>query len=164
MNAKEYLSQAFLIDKRINSKIEQLDNLRAISRMTNRQISDMPGSPNRNTHKLEDTVIKIVELEAEIDSDIDALVDLKADITHRIKQINGPEYQLVLELRYLCFKSWEEIAMQMGYDGVPPAWRGAESHFRLGIRAKKYGNNAGAVSAKKHQAFCSSKSIITVYG
>ncbi len=102
MNAKEYLSQAFLIDKRINSKIEQLDNLRAISRMTNRQISDMPGSPNRNTHKLEDTVIKIIELEAEIDSDIDALVDLKADITHRIKQINCPEYQLVLELRYLC--------------------------------------------------------------
>lgn len=116
MNAKEYLSQAFLIDKRINSKIEQLDNLRVISRMTNRQISDMPGSPNRNTHKLEDTVIKIIELEAEIDSDIDALVDLKADITHRIKQINCPEYQLVLELRNLCFKSWEEIAMQMGYD------------------------------------------------
>ena len=54
--------------------------------------------------------------EAEIGSDIDALVDLKADITHRIKQINCPEYQLVLELRYLCFKSWEEIALQMGYD------------------------------------------------
>ena len=30
--------------------------------------------------------------------------------------INCPEYQLVLELRYLCFKSWEEIALQMGYD------------------------------------------------
>ena len=116
MNAQEYLSQAFLIDKRINSKLEQLSGLHELARMTNRPLSDMPGSASRNVHKLEDTVVKIIELEAEIDADIDQLVDLKADITRKIKKLTCPEHQLVLELRYLCFRSWEEIAMEMSYD------------------------------------------------
>ena len=116
MKIKEYMQQAYFLDKRINSKIEQLDNLRELSKMTSRQMSDMPGSPNRNIHQMENTVLKIIDLENEINDDIDTLVSLKTAITHRIKGIQCPKYELVLELRYLCFKSWEDIAAEMGYD------------------------------------------------
>ena len=116
MTTKEYLNQAFLLDRRIHSKLEQVDSLHSLSRLTARPISDMPGSPNRNIHKLEDIVVKIIDLESEIDGDIEGLVKLKADITHCIKDVDNQEYQLILELRYLCFKSWEEIAVIMNYD------------------------------------------------
>ena len=29
--------------------------------------------------------------------------------------VENLEYQTLLELRYLCFKTWEQIAVQMGY-------------------------------------------------
>ena len=56
------------------------------------------------------------DMQAEINSDIDALVDLKRDIMRTIKEIENPEYQTLLELRYLCFKRWEEISMVMNYN------------------------------------------------
>lgn len=52
-------------------------------------------------------------MQEEINRDIDRLVDLKRDIVRAIKKVKKPEYQILLELRYLCFKTWEEIAVKM---------------------------------------------------
>ena len=54
-----------------------------------------------------------MELEEEINRDIDRLVDLKADITHLIKKLDSHEYQILLEQRYLCYKSWELISVDI---------------------------------------------------
>ena len=62
-----------------------------------------------------DAICRIIDLEREITDEIDRLVDLKVEISRRIKSITRIEYRLVLELRYLCFKSWEQIAEEMGY-------------------------------------------------
>jgi len=115
MNAKEYLSQAYRIDQRINSKLEQVRSLNELATKATNTISDMPGSATRNVHQMEDVVVKIVDLQVDINADIDELVDLKSDIMGVIKEVDSPEQQTLLELRYLCFKSWEEIAVAMGY-------------------------------------------------
>lgn len=63
-----------------------------------------------------DAVGKIIDLQNEINRDIDRLVDLKREIVTVIKAIENPEYQTLLEKRYLCFLTWEKIAVDMGYD------------------------------------------------
>lgn len=113
MTAKEYLSQAYRLDKRIDSKIEQLKSLNLLATKCTSTLSDMPKSQSAGNSRLEDTVVKIVDLQEEINRDIDSLVVLKRDIVRRIKSVQNPEYQIILELRYLCFKTWEEIAVQM---------------------------------------------------
>lgn len=113
MTAKEYLSQAYRLDKRIDSKIEQLKSLNLLAIKCTSTLSDMPKSQSISNSRLEDTVVKIVDLQEEINRDIDSLVDLKRDIVRTIKSVQNPEYQIILELRYLCFKTWEEIAVQM---------------------------------------------------
>lgn len=113
MTAKEYLSQAYRLDKRIDSKIEQLKSLNLLATKCTSTLSDMPKSQSAGNSRLEDTVVKIVDLQEEINKDIDSLVDLKRDIVRTIKSVQNPEYQIILELRYLCFKTWEEIAVQM---------------------------------------------------
>lgn len=113
MTAKEYLSQAYRLDKRIDSKIEQLKSLNLLATKCTTTLSDMPKSQRVGNSRLEDTVVKIVALQEEINRDIDSLVDLKRDIVRTIKSVQNPEYQIILELRYLCFKNWEEIAVQM---------------------------------------------------
>lgn len=76
----------------------------------------MPRNPNRASSTMADAVGKIIDLQNEINRDIDRLVDLKREIVTVIKAIENPEYQTLLEKRYLCFLTWEKIAVDMGYD------------------------------------------------
>ena len=62
-----------------------------------------------------DAVCKIIDLQEEINKDIDRLVDLKREIMGVIKAVPNVEYQTILEKRYLCFISWEQIAVDMNY-------------------------------------------------
>ena len=116
MTAKEYLVQAYRIDQRINSKLEQIVSLRELATKATSTLSDMPASGTRNLHPMEGIIVKVIDLESEINDDIDTLVDLKREIVSIIKKINNPEHQTLLELRYLCFKTWEQVAVDMGYD------------------------------------------------
>ncbi len=116
MNTKDYLSQAYRIDQRINSKLAQVMSLRDLLGKATGTLSGAPKAATPNPHTMEDTIAKMVDLENEINEDIDALVDLKAEIMRRIKCVENTEYQTILELRYLCFKRWEFIAVELGYD------------------------------------------------
>lgn len=115
LNAKDYLSQAYRIDQRINSKIEQVSSLNNMATKATSTITDMPGSATRNIHRMEDVITKIIDMQAEINADIDKLIDLKAEIMDAIKGVDNLEYQTILELRYLCYKPWEQIAIELGY-------------------------------------------------
>ena len=53
-------------------------------------------------------------MEREINADIDALVDLKAQARRVISQLKNPDQQLVLELRYLCYRPWTDIMEELG--------------------------------------------------
>lgn len=115
MTAKEYLSQAFHIDQRIDSKLEQIMRLRESATKATMTLSDMPRSDSPNLQPMESTIIKIIDLENEINRDIDRLVDLKREARDVISTLSDPEQQLILELRYLCYKSWDDIIETMGY-------------------------------------------------
>ena len=116
MTPKEYLNQAYWLDRRIDSKLEQLSALRDTATKTTAVMDGEVVSHTRNVHSLQDVIAKIIDMQEEINSDIDALVDLKRDIMRTIKGIENPEYQTLLELRYLCFKRWEEISVVMNYN------------------------------------------------
>ena len=115
MTAKEYLGQAYRLDQRINSKLEQVLSLRDLTTKATATMSDMPGGGSRNVYRMQDIIEKIIDLEDEINQDIDALVDLKREMVATIKAVADPECQTLLELRYLCFKTWEQIAVDMQY-------------------------------------------------
>jgi len=116
MTAKEYLGQAYRLDQRINSKLEQVASLSDLATKVTTTISDVPKNPNHSTSTMADVIVKIVDLQAEINRDLDNLVELKRDIVKVIKTVDNIEYQTLLELRYLCFKTWEQIAVDMGYN------------------------------------------------
>ena len=116
MTAKEYLSQAFNLDNRINSKLEQVSVLHIMATKATSTLSDVPPSGSRNVQQIEDIICKIVDLENTINADIDQLVDLKVEITATVQRMDNLAYRTILEQRYLCYKTWEQIATNMGYD------------------------------------------------
>ena len=129
MKAKEYLSQTYRLDQRIDAKIEQVMSLRNLAAKATSTLSDIAPSGTWNVHRMEDIIMRIIDLENEINADIDSLVALKREIVSTIKSVPNLEYQILLELRYLCFKPWEQIAVEMGY--------GIDNVFRLHQKALK---------------------------
>lgn len=115
MNAKDYLLQARYLDERITSKTQQIASLNDLATRCTSTFSDMPRNPNHGGSKIEDCVLKIIELEESIKKDIVKLVDLKSEIMAVIKAVPNVEYQTLLEKRYLCFITWEQIAVDMNY-------------------------------------------------
>lgn len=117
MTAKEYLGRAYRLDQRIDTKIAQVASLNDLAAKCSAALTGMPHTPNRSTSRMADAVCKIVDLQEEINRDIDRLVDLKRDIMEVIKTVEDTEYQILLEKRYLCFRTWEQIAADMHYSG-----------------------------------------------
>lgn len=116
MTAREYLSQAYYLDQRINSKIEQVESLNDLAKKAGCAISGMPRNPDRAVSSMANAVERIVDLQAEINTDIDRMVRLKAEIMKVIRQVDDPELQTLLEKRYLNFHTWGQIAADMGYN------------------------------------------------
>lgn len=117
LSAKDYLSQAYRIDQRTNSKIEQVQSLRDLAEKASATLSDVPPSKGtRNVHRMEDVIAKMVDLESEINADLTRLINLKHEIVTVINCVESPELQTLLELRYLCFKTWEQIAVALHFD------------------------------------------------
>ena len=115
MNTKRYLSEISTIERNIGVKKEKIISLKCIAENCSPHLSGMPHNPHKSSSHMADAVCKIIDLENEINADIDQLVDLKRDMVAAIKAVADPECQTLLELRYLCFKSWEQIAVAMGY-------------------------------------------------
>jgi hypothetical protein len=103
--AKEFLSQAYRIDRRIHSKLAQVQSLRDLATKTGATLSDIPRSLSPNGHRMEEFICKAVDLQHEINHDLCHLIDTKQEIVTTIKLVENVELQTLLELRYLCLKS-----------------------------------------------------------
>ena len=116
MTNKAYLSQARHLDTRIKSKLQQVDSLNELATNCSLILTGMPRNPSASNSRMAEAITKIVDLQNEINRDIDTLVELKREIMGVIKAVQNPDFQTILEKRYLCFLSWEKIAVDMDYD------------------------------------------------
>ena len=115
MTAKEYLGQAYRLDQRINSKLQQVESLRSLTRKVTASYDGETVFHTRNVTSLEDTIYRLMEAEEELNRQIDELVVLKMDISRMIDRVRNESLRLILEKRYLCFLQWDQIAAEMHY-------------------------------------------------
>ena len=126
MTAKEYLNQAFWLDRRINITLAKAEKMRAIAEYKSPSTENTGGSGS-SSDKLQNTVEKIIEYENRADELIDLLVDKRLEIENAIQAVSDPVQREILERRYLLYQAWEShldkhtgeitkgIAESMGY-------------------------------------------------
>lgn len=119
MTTKEFFQRNYYLEQRVNSRLRRLSDLRQLAGRVTSSLGREPVSGSADVHKLDGTIAKIVDMEREINEDIDRLVDAKREAMAVIRQVEHPDQQLVLELRYLDFKSWPAIVEEMG---LSPRW------------------------------------------
>ena len=119
MTARDYLSQARVLDQAINARLERIARLRALVSGRAARTDGMPrgsaGSAGSTFFDWTDTVVKIDEMDCALDKDIDRLIDLKREIAEVIAAVPDMRYRTLLEYRYLCGWSWARIARAMHY-------------------------------------------------
>ena len=113
MTAKEFLSRAYRAEQRIHCKLAQLIALSDLVTRITITLDRVPVSTSRDVHATDGNIVKMVALKDEIDQDIDALIEYKKEILKTIRHVENPEHQMILELRYLCYKPWEHIASEI---------------------------------------------------
>lgn len=116
MKAKEYLQQLKRLDTLINQKIKELDELRSMSTVG---AVDYSTERVQSSHSQEAPFVRIVhkmiELEQEINAEIDTFVDEKHQIINQIQGLKNPDYISLLFKRYVEFKKFEVIAVEMNF-------------------------------------------------
>ena len=109
MKAKDYLKQIEKLDTLIQNKLAEKARWKdiALGITTNTEGERVQSSGSQQ--KMADAINRCIDIEREIDSFVDSMVDLKKEIIQTIEQLNPTEYD-VLHKRYIQNMTFDEIA------------------------------------------------------
>lgn len=116
-DAQVYLEEVELMDARIKNKLIEQTQWRDIALgITANMEGERVKSSTTTKSKLADAVAKCVDIEREIDSLIDILIDKKKDVIQTLEKLdNATEYKL-LHLRYIQYVPLKDIADTWGWE------------------------------------------------
>jgi hypothetical protein len=116
MTVKEYLSQAFVLDRLIKSRESAIEDLRDKLDYAGGLASGVKVQTSGKGDRMAELVAKLVDHITVYERDIKRLLDVKAEIKAVIDGVENPVYQLILMERYINLKRWEDIAADNYYN------------------------------------------------
>lgn len=111
MTAKAWLKRGWQLDREINSLLRTKEETRAWLMSVTASYSGEPVNGTRDPHRYD----RLAELDEKIDQRIDQLVAVKKEIVDAIAQVEDSRYRTLLTERYMEFRTWEQIAVDMNY-------------------------------------------------
>lgn len=117
MKAKEYLQQLQRLDTMINQKIKELGDLRLMPQSVggiDYSKERVQSSPSGDAPFVK-PVLRMIELEQEINAEIDRFVDEKHEIINQIQALQNQKHIDILYKHYVEFKRLEIVAVEMNF-------------------------------------------------
>lgn len=111
--AKEYLQQVRNSDIAIKDKMQELADLEVLVTNVNSINEGDRVQSSSSQDKMADTVCKIADLKMEIQEEINNLLRLKREVRDTIEKVSEPDLVSILYKRYILFKKWEEISVEL---------------------------------------------------
>ncbi len=112
---KEWLKRGFNLDNEIKQLTESAqkayDNATSIS-----QKIDFDRVQTSKINGSEHKFLQVVHYAMETTKKVSELYAVKTEILEVVYMVNNPIYRTLLLARYINFKTWEQIAMDMNYD------------------------------------------------
>lgn len=113
--AQEYLEQATNINELIDSHLQELHEMKELSTTLSsmnysKDKVQVSSDPDSNFSKI---IVKITDLEYEINKEVDKLCDLKSEIKNIINNMIDNKEKLIFRYRYILHYRWEKIAEKM---------------------------------------------------
>lgn len=115
MTAKTYLNQIRLAEIKITDGLEEMAQLKALATKVTSAMDGEVVSGSKNPDKMTDAVHKIIKLQEKINRFVDKYVDIKTEALELLSQVADPVHYKILHSRYVLYKTWEQIADEIGY-------------------------------------------------
>ena len=116
VEAKEFLRQVEKLDVRIKNKLIEQQQWRDIALGITANMEGERVQSSGAKSKMADAIERCVDMEAEINSLVDNLVDLKKEVIQTIEQLDSAVEYDVLHKRYIQHMELQEIADHYGYE------------------------------------------------
>lgn len=111
LTAREYLNQVGALDALINAKLAEISRLRAnAENVSGVKYGDKVQSCGNSSMRVID---RIIDLERAINEEIDALIELKAEVRDSISRVYNPRFVTILIEKYINGYTLEQIAERM---------------------------------------------------
>lgn len=110
MKAQEFLRQVRKLDLQITNKLIEKQQWKDIALGITANMDGERVQSSGGKSKMANAVEKCVDMEAEIDSLVDKLIDIKKEVIQAIEQLDSPTEYDVLHRRYIQFLSLQDIA------------------------------------------------------
>ncbi len=107
------LQQLFYLNRLIEREQDKLDDLRSAAGLKSPAFSDMPKAPGAHD-KIGELVPKIVDQEREIEKILRAYTETRTRLEAYIRNVPNARIKLILTLRFLDQKPWQEVADTIG--------------------------------------------------
>ncbi len=120
MEAKEFLQQVRRADIPIQKKPDELADLETLATKINAVNEGERVQSSSSQDSMAEAVCKIADLKKEIQSEIEELLQLKREVRAVISLVSEPDLMSVLYKRYIFYKKWEQIAVEINV-----SWRQA---------------------------------------
>lgn len=115
MTAKEYLRQAYIIDRRLKLDTERLSAARSALYGKAARYGSDGSKPVPRGNVTESAVLGVMELEERLNAEIDELAEKRREIECAVNAVPDEVQREVLTRRYLLYQKWEVIAEEMCY-------------------------------------------------
>ena len=114
MTAKEFLSQARGMDRRIDKKTERVERIEA--RLEAGRLNRLTGMPRGGVSDWTDTANMLIDMEKDLNSEIREMCRVKRLVKEAIHAVEKTRWQELLELYYINEYTWEQVAETMHLD------------------------------------------------
>lgn len=116
MTAKEYLRQLWNLDREIEIKYRELEELRAqVGIKAQPDPNENVGHSGNTSDPVSDIAVRIVQMEHRINRKIDRLINLKRKISDQIDGMENRNYRMILTCRYVLMQTWDDVSESVGY-------------------------------------------------
>ncbi len=138
MDTKEYLNQVKKLDLQIKNKLIEKQQWQDIALGIAANMEGEKVQSSGSQSKMADAVVKIVDMESEINSLVDKLIDTKKEVIQTIELLTSPLQYDVLHMHYIQFMTLQSIADKYGmsYDWAKQAHKRAVKNVQR-IRERK---------------------------
>ena len=114
MDVRIFLNQVRKLDLQIKNKLIEKQQWKQIALGITANMDGERVQSSGGKSKMADAIEKCVDMEQEIDSLIDRLIDIKKEVIQTIEQLDSPTEYDLLHLKYIQFMTFEEIAEYYG--------------------------------------------------
>ncbi len=115
MTTKSYLEQIERLDRMIQNKLSEIEQLKHIATLITIAPKEVNVQISSDKDRMGSAVAKLIDLENETDRLVDEYIDKRKRIIEQIDSIKDTNMYHVLSERYISRKDLSVIAVEMGY-------------------------------------------------